>query len=100
MAGDLDVAIERLEEVLRLDQMFGEAWATLASCYEETGPPDKARVMRFGALHFEGEADDWKELAFSFRSVILKCTNRVDHLLKQHGTHLWTRAHQYQDAAI
>lgn len=70
MAGDVHATIPKLEEVLRLDQLFGDAWNTLASCYEEVGPAHKARIMRFGALHFEGDAEDWKNLAISFKWVL------------------------------
>ena len=60
-------AIATLLEVIRLDPYVSSAWATLASCYEETGNRDAARQMRFFAAHVDNDGDNWKEMAAQFR---------------------------------
>ena len=67
MAGDHAKATERFLEVIKNDQFIAAAWTSLASCAEEMGDMENARFYRFGGLHLEGEVDDWRELAVSFR---------------------------------
>jgi general transcription factor 3C polypeptide 3 (transcription factor C subunit 4) len=65
--GDMAQAINDFREVIRLDPRIASAWKSLATCYTEQGEVELAREMRFCGLHVEGDADEWKEMAFEFR---------------------------------
>ena len=67
MNGDYARATERFLEVIKNDQTVMAAWTSLASCAEELGRLEDARTYRFGALHLEGEVDEWRDLAISYR---------------------------------
>lgn len=67
MQGDHAQAIEGFKEVIKHDQQIPSAWNTLATCYEVLGQTKKARFIRTGALHHDGDADEWKDLAAAYR---------------------------------
>ncbi|OCF58798.1 hypothetical protein L486_03288 [Kwoniella mangroviensis CBS 10435] len=62
-------AIEIYLEVIRHDPYISAAWASLATCYEDLGDPEKARQMRFLGAHIDNDEETWKELAYQFKQT-------------------------------
>lgn len=62
-------AVEIFLQVVRHDQYITQAWASLASCYEELGRVEAARQMRFFAAHVDKDGDKWADLAQEYKYV-------------------------------
>ncbi|WWC67957.1 uncharacterized protein I206_101876 [Kwoniella pini CBS 10737] len=62
-------AIELYLEVLRHDPYMSAAWASLATCYDDTGDREKARQMRFLGAHIDNDESAWRELAYEFKET-------------------------------
>lgn len=65
--GNTQQAIEGFLEVIRLDPYIYGAWSSLGTLYEEEGNKDAAQQMKFCALHIEGDADGWRDLAAEYK---------------------------------
>nr|XP_018265461.1 uncharacterized protein I303_01827 [Kwoniella dejecticola CBS 10117]OBR87619.1 hypothetical protein I303_01827 [Kwoniella dejecticola CBS 10117] len=62
-------AIELYLEVLRHDPYMSAAWASLATCYDDTGDREKARQMRFLGAHIDNDESAWRDLAYQFKEA-------------------------------
>ncbi|PWN47294.1 TPR-like protein, partial [Violaceomyces palustris] len=67
---NLDEAIEKLEEVIRIEPAVLSAWKTLGLIYNELGQREKALQFRIIGAHLTPRAsDEWKDLANQSREL-------------------------------
>lgn len=61
---NLPMAIQQLEEVIRIEPTVAGAWYTLGMCFEELGEEEKSIQCRIVGAHLTSNAsDEWKSLA-------------------------------------